>query len=323
MSDAYFAGPLRVCIEAPEPSVHEKLAETLGLYDRPWDGPFLDVLLSARSVSEAAPMLDGAYLRCARMTVDAAGGEYDATTRCGARARSSGTMAPAWSIDVPQAAVAARHLEELEDLVGLALTAGWRTAGWIPVHAAAVVRDGVCPILCAGSGGGKSTLTAALVRLGWRALGDDKLLLRHDGTTSELRALLHTFNLHPRTSEWFPEVGDLTLLPPYSSWTEKRKFRSAGTWPEASAQRAHPTHVVLVRRDPGAQGVVVRELARAEIFPTLLKQIVIPSDRAVAGDILATVAKTVADIRGIELTIGEEAYRDPACLASFERELLR
>lgn len=323
MSDAFFAGPLRVRIEASEPSVREKLAETLGLYDRSWDGPFLDVVLSARSVAAGADMLDGAYLRCARMTVDATGGEYHATTRCGARARSSGTTAATWSIEVPQAAVAARQLEELEDLVGLALTAGWRTAGWVPVHAAAVIREGVCPILCAGSGGGKSTLTAALVRSGWRALGDDKLLLRHDGTAAELRALLHTFNLHPRTSEWFPEVGDLTLLPPYSSWTEKRKFRSDHTWPEASAPRARPTHVVRVRRDGDAQAVRVRELPRSEILPTLLKQIVIPSDRVAAGDILATVAKTVAGVRGIELEIGENAYRDPACLAEFERELLR
>jgi hypothetical protein len=323
VSEAFYAGPLRVRIEASEPSVHDKLAETLGLYDRSWDGPFLDVVLSARSVTAGAEMLGGAYLRCARMTVDAPGGEYHATTRCGASARSSGTRPATWSIEVPEDVVASRKLEELEDIVGLALTAGWRSAGWIPLHAAAVIREGICPVLCAGSGGGKSTLTAALVRSGWRALGDDKLLLRHDGATCELRALLHTFNLHPRTSEWFPEVGDLTLLPPYSAWTEKRKFRSERTWPEASAPRARPTHVVRVRRDSGANTVRVRELARTEIFPTLLKQIAIPSDRVAAAGILATVAKTVADIRGIDLEIGEDAYRDPNCLAAFERELLR
>jgi hypothetical protein len=323
VNEAFFAGPLRVRIEASEAPLRDKLAETLGLYDRSWDGPFLDVVLSARSVTAGAEMVDGAFLRCARMTVDAAGGEFHATTRCGARARSSGTAARTWSIEVPEAAVASRRLEELEDIVGLALTAGWRTAGWVPLHAAAVIRDGVCPILCAGSGGGKSTLTAALVRSGWRALGDDKLLLRNEGTTCELRALLHTFNLHPRTSEWFPEVGDLTLLPPYSSWTEKRKFRSDGTWPEASAPRACPTHVVRVRRESGRRGVCVRELPRAEIFPTLLKQIAIPSDRTAAAGILATVAKTVAGVRGLDLEIGDDAYRDPECLAGFERELLQ
>jgi hypothetical protein len=67
----------------------------------------------------------------------------------------------------------------------------------------------------------------------------------------------------------------------------------------------------------------VRELPRAEIFPTLLKQIAIPSDRTAAAGILATVAKTVAGVRGLDLEIGDDAYRDPECLAGFERELLQ
>ena len=75
MNDAFLAGPLRVRIETCEPSVREKIAETLALYDRPWDGPFLDIVLDARSVERGAVMVDGAYLRCARMTVDADGGE--------------------------------------------------------------------------------------------------------------------------------------------------------------------------------------------------------------------------------------------------------
>jgi len=319
--DAYLAGPLRVRIDAAEPAVREKLAETLALYDGPWEGPFDDVLLEARAVATAASMVDGAYLRCARMSVDSAGGEFHATTRCGAQMRSSRSRRMTWSIEVPREVVESKQLEELEDLISLALTAGWRNAGWVPVHAAAVVRDGICPILCAGSGGGKSTLTAAFVRSGWRALGDDKLLLRYGKGGSELRALLHTFNLHPRTREWFPEVGDLTLLPQYSAWTEKRKFRVDRTWPETTALGARPTHVVRVRRDAGASSVRVRELDRAEIFLTLLKQIAIPGDRPSASPILSTVAKTVADLRGLDVVIGEDAYREPDCLVDFERAL--
>jgi hypothetical protein len=321
MNDAFLAGPLRVRIETCEPSVREKIAETLALYDRPWDGPFLDIVLDARSVERGAVMVDGAYLRCARMTVDADGGEFHATTRCGARARSSGAARRRWSIEVPAAAVASDQLEELEDLVGLALTTGWRAAGWVALHAAAVVRDGICPIFCAGSGGGKSTLTAALVRSGWRALGDDKLLLRYAEGGAELRALLRTFNLHPRTREWFPEVGDLTLLPAYSAWTEKRKFRVDRTWPETTAPHARPTHVVRVNRDAGSRRIAVGELPRADIFPTLLKQIAIPGDRETAATILATVAKTVGGLRGLDIVVGDDAYCDEDCLAELERAL--
>jgi hypothetical protein len=323
VSEAFHAGPLRVRIETAEPSVREKLAETLALYDGTWEGPFDDVVLEARAVPGSATMVDGAYLRCARMSVNATAGEVHATTRCGAQMRSRGEQRQHWAIEVPETVVASAQLEELEDLVGLALTAGWRYAGWVPVHAAALVRGGICPIVCAGSGGGKSTITAALVRTGWRTLGDDKLLLRCDAQGPELRALLHTFNLHPRTREWFPEVGDLTLLPPYSSWTEKRKFRVDRTWPKTTAPHARPTHVVRMRRSSATRGIAVSELARAEIFPTLLKQIAIPSDRAEAAPILSTVARAVGSLRGLDIVVGDDAYRDGDCLSELERALER
>ena len=69
-------------------------------------------------------------------------------------------------------------LTDIESLLSLVLTEGWRAEGWIPLHAAAVVRFDTCALICAESGGGKTSLTAALVREGWQTLGDDKLLLR-------------------------------------------------------------------------------------------------------------------------------------------------
>jgi hypothetical protein len=251
------------------------------------------------------------------MTVDRTADGFVATTVGGASARCrTGPDGDDWNVTVPPDAEAAGRLDELEDLLTLVLTTGWRRAGWVPVHAAAVARDGVAAVLCAPSGGGKSTLTAALLAAGWRAVGDDKLLLRTgDDGRPELAALLHTFNLHPRTSEWLPEVGDLEQLPVYSSWTEKRKVRAGDLWPDAVALAARPTHVVDLQRDDGVDGVHVAALATADVLPLLLRQTVVPTDRDVARTILSTLAATSRHVTGVRLRIGRDAYRDPAAAA--------
>ena len=97
-------------------------------------------------------------------------------------------------------------------------------------------------------------MTAAFVRRGWRTLGDDKLLARLDADGSvRVAALLHTFNLHPSTRTWFPEVGDLERLPTYSAWTEKRKVAVSSIWDAATADVGVPNRVVALdaERNPG------------------------------------------------------------------------
>ncbi len=212
--------------------------------------------------------------------------------------------------------------EDIEDLVGLALTTAWRGLGLVPVHAGAVVHNGACALLCAPSGGGKTTLTAALIRRGWATLGDDKLLLSlgPDGRP-RLEALIHTFNLHPNARRWFPEVGELAALPRYSAWTEKRKVRIADIWPGVTCERGEPTHLVRVHRHEGADGVRVRALPAAELLSILLRQTVIPNDRRLARGILATVAATAGRLVGLEVELGHDVYRDPDRLAALEGAL--
>ena len=110
------------------------------LYDRRWPAHDRNVEIriraSAGAVSEAAA---GTYLRCARITVDVAESGLHATTLCGARSRAWQTeTSDRWDIDVPADLIATTNLEDVEELIILVLTAGWRSAGWVPVHAAAV-----------------------------------------------------------------------------------------------------------------------------------------------------------------------------------------
>jgi hypothetical protein len=226
-----------------------------------------------------------------------------------------------WSIEVPNAAVGTAAFNDVEDLVVLALTSGWRKAGWVPIHGAAVAKDGVCAILCAASGVGKSTLTAAFIRRGWHAVGDDKLLLRVTSEGPELAALQGTFNLHPQTQAWFPEVGELEKLPIYSTWTEKRKVRVDTIWADAVVATATPTHVIRVRRDPSSSVLRVRELPPADLFRTLIRQIAVPTEREAASLILRTVAPTLRSVRGLDLAVGNDAYRSADALDALEAVL--
>jgi hypothetical protein len=319
----YLCGPLRVTVEAGSTLLYDKVIETLRLYDRLWPAHDRTVEIQIGETPHVVAMqAAGTFLRCARILVDLAGDGMHATTVCGARSHSRRTgTTERWEINVPASMIASANLEDVEELVILALTAGWRSAGWVPVHAAAVTDGTRCAIICAPSGGGKSTLTAAFVRRGWRAIGDDKLLLRVADGRSAVAALQRTFNLHPSTSTWFPEVGDLERLPLYSTWTQKRKVKIESIWPEPAADGAHPTHLLRLSRAPQAGGIAFTPLTAGETLTTLLRQVAVPTDRSTAKRILSAVAPTAEHMRGFNVVVGENAYSQADALDALEAAL--
>lgn len=322
-SATYFCGPIRVDVEAQSSLLYEKVVETLRLYDRTWPAHDRDVEIRIAEVPErVTARAAGTFLRCDRINVDVAVSGLRATTIGGAGSHSKRTgSTERWTIDVPRELVQSSNLEDVEELVILALTAGWRNAGWVPVHAGAVTDGERCAMICAPSGGGKSTLTAAFVRRGWRAIGDDKLLLRMVDGQPQLAALQRTFNLHPCTSAWFPEVGDLERLPRYSTWTHKRKIKLESIWPRLAADDAQPTHLLRLRRGSQAGGITYSPLTAGETLSTLLRQVVIPAERSSANHILAAVAPTAQRLRGFDVVIGEDAYADVDALVALEAAL--
>ncbi len=315
----FACGPLDVQLVTSSTDLRTKLSETFSLYDLVWTPPRHPVHVWASLCRVPSAPARGAFLRCGRMWVDRTPRGLRATTVSGAGAECIyHEDGEEWHLEVAESLVADGKLEELEDILSLVLTTGWRRTGWTPVHAAAVERDGSCVMFCAPTGGGKTTMTAALVRRGWRVLGDDKLLLHLRDGEPEVAALLHTFNLHPQTRRWFPEVGDLEHLPRYSVWTEKRKVRVNDIWVGATALRARPRVLVALNRSPDVAQAEIQPLSPPAVLETLLRQTVIPADRDVARPILTAVAHTAARLRGLRLTVPHDGYRQAGLLSRLE-----
>lgn len=320
----FACGPLDIAVTGNSDAIRAKIADTLALYNVRWPGARARWRIDVVIVGAASKPGAGSYLECARMNVDAT----NDTNRALVATCPSGILAMCdrnlrrWSLVLPEASDDSWILTDIESVLSLVLTEGWREAGWTPIHAAAVLRDGVCAIVCAASGGGKTTLTAALIRRGWKTLGDDKLLLRVDNGQPELRALVHTFNLHPQTRAWFPEVGDLEQFPVYSEWTEKRKVRPESIWPGTTVDRARPNCLLQIERTTDIVGVDISPMRADEVLSALLRQTVIPSLPSVARPALAAIAVTARELSGFNVRIGDDAYLDLHCLESLEAELL-
>ena len=273
-------------------------------------------------------MAEGRFLEAAQMLVDPIPAGLRATTTSGAlltgRFEDDGE---GWLMEVPPSVSDEGRWPEIEGLLTLVLTTGWRRAGWVPLHAAGIVDgdrarlDGGATLVCAGSMGGKTTFTLAMVHRGWLALGDDKLLLGEKGGSPVVAAIKHMLNVDPAAAAaWFPELGDLSTLPEYSAWTPKRRVSLRSVRPSGLAFSARPRQLVELARSGGSQ-TQITTLSRDDTIAALLRQSVIPRDPQVARPIVQALGHLGQNLRGFRVEIGNDAYSDPTALDPVEAVL--
>jgi hypothetical protein len=319
------AGPLQIELVGPHGPTRQLLESTLSLYDVPWtlaDTKYVRLEFKVGTATPSSGAARGDYLECAQMLVDHMEDGVRATTLRGAHMR--GTFAAAgevWQLAVPQLIDDEGWWPELEDLVSLVVTTGWRRAGWVPLHAAGLTdgRSGV--VVCAGSRGGKTTFTLAMARRGWRVVGDDKLLLRRSGAGIEIAAVKHMLNVDPAAAEWFPEVGDLSGLPLYSEWSPKRRVGLATLFAGAPALAMAPTHVVALERTSGIARVHIEPMTMAETLSTLLHQTVIPTDPKLARQITSALVDVAQRSSGLRVALPDDIYAHLPALEEIEAAL--
>jgi hypothetical protein len=317
-------GPLDLRITAADERLMDVMATSFAVYDLAWTlTPLKLVGLECQLVDDAVvPAARGEYLVAARMWVDKTPTGMRATTEHGAAIEGEfSDDGERWRMAVPRDVTNRGIAWEIEDLLSLVLTTGWRRAGWVPLHAAGLTDRQRGVVVCATGGGGKTTFTMAMVRAGWKSLGDDKLLLRTDGSEPLIGALKHTMNVDPAVAAWFPEVGDLRGLPEYSAWAIKRRVTLDSLWPGSAAAAMRPTTVVSLERRPGAGAFRSEPMDTAATLATLMRQTVIPTDPAEARWITSELAACARAAVGVRLTVGDDAYVNPAGIAQVVRTL--
>jgi len=312
---AYSCGPVRLVLTFEDASLRDALHGLLNQYDAPWLEPAATIRVTVENGTRPVELVEprGAYLHSYHLRVDRQDSRLLSASEVGVWMEFD-LAANRARIAVPSHSDWPLLVEEVEQQLVLLLARAWAQAGWTPLHAGSLIPPGEtrCLLLCAPSGAGKTTTTAALLRRGWRTLGDDKTLLREEGEDITARALAWRFHLHPSSSRWFPEAGDINIWPTYSRWTDKRVVRIENVWPNRLLDRAVPAAVVQLERNDDGPALAVEPLDQIDTLNTLLRQVVIPIDAEHARPLVACVTATTARLRGARVKVGNNAFANPS-----------
>jgi len=248
---AYSCGPVKVFLTFDESSLQKALDGLLSQYDAPWPAPAAEISVT---VGQGLPPADipkpaGDYLRSYRLHLDRRGSHLISLSNVGVWMDFDEIKKQA-RIIVPDHPDQETVIEEIEQQFVLLLARAWANQGWTPLHAGSLVPPDKnhCIFMCAPSGVGKTTLISAMLRRGWRTLGDDKILLRKENSGVTAFALSRRVHLHPSLASWFPEIGEIEKWPRYSRWTEKRMVKIEAVWPGQLIESAIPVGLVQLER---------------------------------------------------------------------------
>lgn len=140
--------------------------------------------------------------------------------------------------------------------------------GYVPIHAACVVKNGVSLMLCAPAGTGKSTLALACLRHGYQILAEDVVQV-HVPPPLQLWGIPWKFHLLPDAMRFFPE---LTHQQPHlqtnGEW--KLELDLDKLYPGSTITQASVGRIIFLERDP-ARPLCLEplslEAARAQFEP--------------------------------------------------------
>lgn len=169
----------------------------------------------------------------------------------------------------------------------------------IAFHASAVRRNGRCILLPASSGGGKSTLCAALLHRGFEFLSDDVVLL--DGTSLGLRGVPLPLSLKagswPILQRRFPTMDALDV----HERPDRKLVKYLAPSLLASTNDIHAAGWMIFPEFTPDADVELRHLDQSTALSRLISQAFAPSLR-LSGEIFELLAEFVRPMRCCQLT---------------------
>ena len=213
-----------------------------------------------------------------------------------------------------------RPAAAIGELLSAALTHALAAQGMAMVHAAAF-RAGDDGVLALGAGfSGKSTLTAAALRLGARAVSDDLVAVGRDGAGEPVvRTLCRDVHVRGASADVLPPALRRRLVKePGLRPVRWRLPRTAA--PGVFARSVAPTVVVHLRLDRRLGGFRVRPLSHAGVLAALIgaaSPLYLTRRYERERDAVVPLLVEVAErARGFEAAIGGALLTDPDATAA-------
>jgi hypothetical protein len=172
------------------------------------------------------------------------------------------------------------------------------------IHAAALSRDGKGVLIPGFTGSGKTTLSIALLREGFKFLGDDRTFVKEDGNKLKLLAFPDELDVTEETILSFPEM---TALPEdtFKKGLRKRKFWVERVYPDSIVNISAPK-ILLFPRIVQKEESQLQPLSKAEAVERLLPHSLLVFDRTIAEKHFHLLCHLVEKVDCYQLDFGKD-----------------
>ena len=188
-----------------------------------------------------------------------------------------------------------------------------RPAGYVPLHTAALVKDGVGVLLTASPDSGKSTQALGLVRAGWRYLTDDSALLYPAGDAIEALPLRRDFGLDATAQAVFPEMVPHAL--PFLTDERKRRVDMAALYPDRFDERCTPRLLLFPQIADQSQSQLLPLGQKDALFRLMQQSPFLALDPDVAAPHLDLLRRLAGQATTYRLLAGHDLRDHPERLA--------
>jgi hypothetical protein len=208
----------------------------------------------------------------------------------------------------------ARGADSRHDFWVFSLVKLLQGVGVYSLHAAGLVApDGAGVLLVGDSGSGKSTLTIGLVRLGWRYLSDDAVLLRSRGSEVEALTFRRSFYIEGSAAERYREL-ELGREIPDAKGGWRRRVGVEEAYPSQRVPVCTPRLLLfprIVPRFASALGAVDSATAMGRLLAQSSSQ---TFDRVGTPNHLLLLKQLLRQTRFYDLEEGTDLHEKPALL---------